>query len=969
MVQPATERTPISAALPATDSWIPILIWIWLGGVVAFGARFIASAVTFWFRIRNEPALTDPRPLELFDECRRLMGTRVSPVLVETDEVDGPALFGLVRLRLLLPPGTTRHLTGHELRHVFLHELAHVRRHDVLLNWLATLLQILHWFNPILWFGFGRMRADRELACDAMALARGELIDRNAYGATLLKLVSGLAPARTARGLVGISENQSHLKQRIRLIVDHRKPARWSMLAGASILLALASVSLTDARATREPVEPESAQENAAPGQVGPHARASTTVEQAELVGTFEATSVQATVSAQLPSEELTDEALDDLLLLAEIGAPSSDVAGKKLQATAHIENGKLLYEMGRIAEAEAELRRALDLDPENRKAEYYLKLVAEAKDALARRRNPRDPPPSFHSGPGRQAIRSKLRTIVMDEVEFDGLPLPEVLKYLGDESLKRDPDRQGINFFISHPIVPRSTEPQIEPATGRLIEPFDMSNVVIWIVPPLRNVRLVDVLEAMVRVADKPIEYTIEDFGIGFSEKPPGDSVQLETRIFRVDTDEFIEGLRAASSRGLGASAQSTQDLLRDGLRDLGVNVLPPNQIYFGDRKGVLMIRATPQELDTIQQFIEALGGEVGLDGPTPLAEPHESSRLETRVFRVNAESLDHLGHYPAEDGLPDFPEIWMSDDKVVRIQPSTDLPSRDRQEALRQFLIAGGINVHPPNQIYFNHRTGVLIVRATPAELDVIQRAMEVLNESTPRIMLEARVVEIGQAASRELGFDWFIGTVPIQGSAGVFPGGARAQGEAPAQTPPAAVDPIAPTSAAGQITGILTERQFPVVLDALEQNLSAKITVVPALTTLSGRQTRITQAMADGVSIEIECLPVVHPDGYAVEIEVMVNQTGTTPSESNRPRSPATSPAPSDATRKAVLWDGQTLIVDGFISVEHSGAAPRSETARKNLIVTLTPTIVDRSGNPVHPKDTRPFDPGTIPPQPSR
>jgi len=53
-----------------------------------------------------------------------------------------------------------------------LHELAHLKRWDLPLGCLVSLLQVLHWFNPILWYGFRRMRADREQACDAMALNR-----------------------------------------------------------------------------------------------------------------------------------------------------------------------------------------------------------------------------------------------------------------------------------------------------------------------------------------------------------------------------------------------------------------------------------------------------------------------------------------------------------------------------------------------------------------------------------------------------------------------------------------------------------------------------------------------------------------------------------------------------------------------------------------------------------------------------
>jgi len=50
--------------------------------------------------------------------------------------------------------------------------LAHLKRRGIYLGWLTSLLQILHWFSPIIWFAFYRMRADWELACDALVLTR-----------------------------------------------------------------------------------------------------------------------------------------------------------------------------------------------------------------------------------------------------------------------------------------------------------------------------------------------------------------------------------------------------------------------------------------------------------------------------------------------------------------------------------------------------------------------------------------------------------------------------------------------------------------------------------------------------------------------------------------------------------------------------------------------------------------------------
>jgi bla regulator protein BlaR1 len=111
--------------------------------------------------------------LAILDECRERLGLRLGRplTLMEVPELESPALFGCFRLKLLLPQDLLARFSPTELRHVFLHELAHVRRGDAAMNWLTTILQTLHWFNPVLWFAFHRMRADREVACDALVLA------------------------------------------------------------------------------------------------------------------------------------------------------------------------------------------------------------------------------------------------------------------------------------------------------------------------------------------------------------------------------------------------------------------------------------------------------------------------------------------------------------------------------------------------------------------------------------------------------------------------------------------------------------------------------------------------------------------------------------------------------------------------------------------------------------------------------
>jgi beta-lactamase regulating signal transducer with metallopeptidase domain len=231
------------------------LALVWLGGVLALSAYVVIQMFRFRSRLRHATAPADPAAASLLNDCRRELGVRRRLELVETSAVASPALFGLFRLRLLLPKGLVEKFSPGELRYIFLHELAHAKRRDLWLNWLVTALQILHWFNPLIWFGFARLRADRELACDELTLlCAGENVGES-YGETVIKLLEGIGRPAAIPGLIGILEDQKQMRRRIRMIANFRRPGRWSALA-ALVLVVLAITALTDAQTGKPASEP-----------------------------------------------------------------------------------------------------------------------------------------------------------------------------------------------------------------------------------------------------------------------------------------------------------------------------------------------------------------------------------------------------------------------------------------------------------------------------------------------------------------------------------------------------------------------------------------------------------------------------------------------------------------------------------------------------------------------------------------
>jgi len=232
--------------------WVLTVLVVWALGVAWMVLRLIVQHTRFRLRRRAARVVQDPAVLRVFTACTSEMRLRNPPVLLETDAVGSPALYGLFRPRLLLPPGLS---TFHEaeLRHVFRHELAHLVRKDLWWSALGACAQAVHWFNPFLWLALWRMRVDRELACDARALAGASEADRLAYGHTILKLLERCAGAATQPGAVGILEGQGAIRERL-LMIRRFRSGRWLSVMSIVVLSVVAVVGLTGGADT--PSEP-----------------------------------------------------------------------------------------------------------------------------------------------------------------------------------------------------------------------------------------------------------------------------------------------------------------------------------------------------------------------------------------------------------------------------------------------------------------------------------------------------------------------------------------------------------------------------------------------------------------------------------------------------------------------------------------------------------------------------------------
>jgi len=228
------KRLPWPAARGLNARAIRIVTLIWLAGAGVLAGSVALAHFRLHRALAGASHVTDRHVLALLDDCKRLMGARKDVDVLSTDAVGSPALFGYRRPQLLMPSELLTAVDPSELRHIFLHELAHLKRRDILVGHVVSLLHVLQWFNPLVGLAFQRLRADRELACDALALSALGRGETSAYGRTVVRQLERLHVSHRLPILASLTGDKSRVKRRIALIAGFdQAQSSWSPLVMA----------------------------------------------------------------------------------------------------------------------------------------------------------------------------------------------------------------------------------------------------------------------------------------------------------------------------------------------------------------------------------------------------------------------------------------------------------------------------------------------------------------------------------------------------------------------------------------------------------------------------------------------------------------------------------------------------------------------------------------------------------------
>ena len=173
--------------------------------------------------------------------------------LLESALINVPMAIGYLKPVVLLPLGALNGVPTQQMEAILAHELAHIQRRDYLMNMIQSLLEVIFFYHPVVWWLSRNIRIERENICDDIAITITGNTMEFAKALTNIQEINLSAPGLAA-GLSG--KNKNRLVNRIRRLAG--KPKLHSGFAEgfiAASILVISLIGLSAAAMITYPVE------------------------------------------------------------------------------------------------------------------------------------------------------------------------------------------------------------------------------------------------------------------------------------------------------------------------------------------------------------------------------------------------------------------------------------------------------------------------------------------------------------------------------------------------------------------------------------------------------------------------------------------------------------------------------------------------------------------------------------------
>lgn len=437
--------------------------------------------------------------------------------------------------------------------------------------------------------------------------------------------------------------------------------------------------------------------------------------------------------------------------------------------------------------------------------------------------------------------------------------------------------------------------------------------------------------------------------------------------------------GLPIASTQAMTfkLARPMTETALRQALRDAGIK--PPTCVFFYADTDSLLASGAPEQLALINDWLRQLNGE-----STNATEEHaflESLQLETAANQTNSTAL--FSRTFKVNPAVFLPALQQAEAQLPANARSTTRVATNGSQNLRAVLTTMGVDFQSPpgKSLFYNTNLNLIFAKATEADLRVVERFLQALNQSPQQIHLKARFIEVPQKAGKLdelLGLTNAANGTPLRILNAIEAGAAREKLESLAGTQTLGEPEV--TFPCGRQVQMRTTELVTVVTNMMYTKTNGSnpesYAVWPQTSALETGPILDATAnlLSDGDTLEVSTkASVTDFDGYADTKGKTIPVKGIRASPSgNKPlERPAICPVAHTRfqSTRVHLGDGQTVALslnqmtplnfeseDLMDTVVQHIQAVRKKNGPTDIVVFITANLVDASGNLIHPGKER-------------
>lgn len=542
----------------------------------------------------------------------------------------------------------------------------------------------------------------------------------------------------------------------------------------------------------------------------------------------------------------------------------------------------------------------------------------------------------------GRARIMEKLRTIRIKRIEFENATIDAAVKFLADESRRADPgpEPKGVNIVLR--LTGGNTTPAAAAAAAEGGAPgADGGGKRINLI--LNDVELGRALTFLTQVAD--LKYLVTEGAVVVYDGIPTNNTQIKTfsvapGVFRGVTPE--KEASADDSRGGGFVGFKPEEMksakidVKPIFENFGIEFPGGTSISYNEALGLLVVRHTPDVIDQIETILLKLNR-------TP-----RQVTIETRFLDIRQDLLNELGFH------------WFMKGNGVFNSNNTFFGGGDNTSAV------GAAFGNPADQIGSQRS----------AAADLVGSALDSLIAATSGTNPVSSVLQIANIIN-DPNWGVIIDAIDRKGGANLL--------QAPRVT-----------TLSGEQAQILVTREFIYPSSFTDPQIVAGTATAGG----SGGSAFVGPSPSEfttrEVGVVLNVRPTVGDDEYTVSMTLTPEvvdfegfiQYGGVASISTAAGASTilfSIPQPLFAKRtvstSVVCWDGQTVVLGGLITEDEKKFDDRVpiigdlpvigrlfqskavNNTKRNLMIFVTPTIVDPAGAPIRAKEAAIKLPSTV------